>query len=396
MAQKQTNPFKTVSQKFGDNEFYTQISVAGEDALLTFHFDGDYFIMNKPILGVSSENPQGNEVVIRGDVSSLVANYVTYVGTPGITGTTVGKIIVSGNEYPIVVPGGSSGSTVSISDTLVNGNKIATVTIDGVNTDLKSPKPNWDAAENTAEGIQNRTHYSYFGSETQSGVLSIWSMTADGTDYYYGFKSNYLYGYEVVPGNYYRVVDANSHSQEFTSQAIDCVASRSFVGSPISGTGVGNLNMLNSSLPDTGEDLAILFYNWDGARCDALVVGKYENGNSYSLTLYEKEKIYVPLNIGYIPAGIQRENTTESTSLNLLPGKFNNLGTIDFNDIVYSDVYKNSIVYGQFTSTASGTMATSSSGSQTYWRGDTTITAGNTYQFFILNGFGKIEQIMGV
>lgn len=395
MAQKQTNPFKTISQKFNGNEFYTEISTAGNDEFLTLHFDGDFFVVNKPILGVNSSSPSGNELVTKSAVPAIVGSSVSYVGTPGISGTVVGNIIVNGHYYPIVCPS-SGGSSVAISDTLANGVKIGTITIDSVSTDLKSPKPNWDAAENTAEGIQNRTHYSYFGNESQSGVLAIWSMTAEGTDYYYGFKSNYLYGYEVVPGNYYRVEDVSSRIQEFTSQAIECVASRSFVGSPIAGTGVGNLNMLNSSLPDTGEELAILFYNWDGARCDALVVGKYENGNAYSLTLYEKEKIYVPLNIGYIPAGIQRENTTESTSLNLVPGKFNNLGNVDFNDIVYSVVHKNSIVYGQFTSTASGTMTTSSSGTQTYWRGDTTITAGNTYQFFILNQFGKIEQILGV
>lgn len=396
MAQKQTNPFKTISQKFNGNEFYTEISKAGDDELLTLHFDGNYFVVNRPILGTNSSSPAGNELVIRNAVPAIIAQQVTYQGTPGISGTVVGNIIVNGYPYPIVCPT-SGGSNVAISDTLPNGVKIGTITIDSESTDINAPKPNWDANETDNDGILNRTHYSYFsGTESQSGVMSIWSMTADGTEYYYGYKTNYLYGYPVEVGKYYRVTDSNQSISDFTSQAIQCTANRSFITNPIQGTCVGNPNLLNSSLNDNGQDIAILFYNWNGARCDALVVGKYVNGNSYSLTLYEKQMVYVPLNINYIPEGIQRENTTSSSSLNIVPGKFNNLGTVDFNDIVYSSQYENSIIYGQFTSSASGTMTTSIDGDTTYWRGDTSITAGNTYQFFILNGFGKIEQIMGV
>lgn len=395
MSQKQTNPFKTISQKFNGNEYYTEISKAGSDELCTLHFDGDYFIMNKPVLGTNSVSPAGNELVIASKVPAIVGNSVSYVGTSGIVGTVIGKLIVNGTEYSIVAPSGG-GSNVAISDTLSNGVNIGTLTIDSTSTDLNIPKPNWDAAENDIDGIKNRTHYSYFGTESSSGTLAIWSMTAEGTTYYYGFKSNYLYGHQVVEGNYYRVTDANSTMTEFTSQAVSCIANRSFVGSPISGTGIGNLNMLNSSLPDTGEDLAILFYNWNSGRYDALVVAKYTVGNAFSLNIYEKELVYVPLNIGYIPDGIMRDVPESSSSLNLVAGKFNNLGSVDFNDIVYSDTLANAIVYGQFTSTVSGTMTTSYMGSTTYWRGDTNIVSGNTYQFQILNSFGKIEQILGV
>lgn len=395
MAQKQTNPFKTISQKFNGNEYYTEISKAGSDELCTLHFDGDYFIMNKPVLGTNSVSPAGNEFVIANKVPAIVGSTVSYVGTTGIVGTVIGKLIVNGTEYSIVSPSGG-GSNVAISDTLSNGVKIGTLTIDSTSTDLNIPKPNWDAAENGIDGIKNRTHYSYFsGTETQSGIISVWNMTASG-DYYYILKSNVLYGYEVTEGNYYRVFDANHIAQDFTSQAVACVANRSFIGSSISGTGIGNLNMLNSSLPDTGEDLAILFYNWNGANCDIVVVGKYDNGNAYSLNIYDKQMIYVPLNINFIPDGIMRDVPTSSSSLNLVAGKFNNLGSVDFNDIVYSDTLANAIVYGQFTSTVSGTMTTSYMGSTTYWRGDINIVSGNTYQFQILNSFGKIEQILGV
>lgn len=394
MAQNQTNPFKEITQKYGDDALTTNLNVIGDSHICNVNYNGDSFIFNKPIHGTNTAGGNvGNELATISIVPTIVGNNVTYIGATGITGTTVGKIVVNGTEYPIIVP--NAGSQVAFSNALANGVKIGTITIDGTSTDIKTPKPNWDASSSDSNGIENRTHYSYFGQESQSGTVSIWNMTAEGTTYYYGTKINVLYGYPLTVGNYYRVNDANGHATEFTSQAVTCVASRSFVGSPIEGTGIGNLNLLNSSLENTGEDLALLFYNWNGARCDVLVVAKYSVGNAFSLNIYEKQLIYVPLNIGYIPEGIMRDIPQSSNSLTLVAGKFNNLGTIDPDDINYSQSLANAIVYGQFTSNVTKTIGFGS-GDNVYWRGDTSIISGNVYQFTILNSHGKIEQIMGV
>lgn len=395
MAQNQTNPFKEITQKYGDSTFTTDLNSVGDSHICNFNYSGDSFDFNKPITGTNTTGGNvGNELATISVIPSIVGRNVTYIGVAGISGQTVGKLIVNGTEYPIIIP--NTGSQVSFSNALANGVQIGTITIDGTSTDIKTPKPNWDADSSASDGIENRTHYSYFGGESQSGTVNIWNMTADGTSFYYGTKVNTLYGYPVTVGNYYKVSDANEHATEFTSQSVECVASRSFVGSQIAGIGIGNLNLLNNSLADTGEDLALLFYNWNGSRCDILVVSKYIAGNAFALNIYEKERVYVPLNIGYIPDGIQRETPAESNSVELVAGKFNNLGNIDFNDIVYSDTLGNAVVYGQFTANTSGTMSTSSTGSQTYWRGDINIVSGNTYQFFILDSFGRVEQIMGV
>ena len=393
MAQKQTNPFEIISQKFGDQELQIKLTTSGINKVCQFAYDGGYFNFMKPVWGLTSAgHVVANELATVAAVEEIIGDEVAFSQSLS-SGTEIGTLSIGENTYTLYAPDGG-GSSVSFSPAVNDGVTIGTLTIDGVNYAVKAPKPDYNASESDPDGIKNRPCYKTATGESYSGQLTIWSMTAEGTSYYYGTKINYLYGYEVTAGGYYKVTDANAHAQEFTSQAVTITTNQSFL-TTTTGVALGNLSMLNTSYADTGEDLAILFYNWNGARCDAIVVTKYSVGNSASLNIVQKTFSYTPLEIGYIPAGISRDVPDSSSSFTLVAGKFNNMGTIDPDDLIYSSSLANAIVYGQFTSSATKTIGTGS-GDLVYWRGDIELVQGNTYQFTILNSHGKIEKIMGV